>query len=477
MFDIPCTMPWMEANWTGEEKEENAQLEMEGRYWPGCDWGCSDVQPPGPSNQSNHYAPDFYAQWEARSPDLGAHEQYQASHLTPDANHRITLTEDSMELCEQAPVLSSAHASDWGFSNAERAQEADQRSFQAMHMTNGLPYGAIGPPPLGLKLNKSTSFIDLITGELNHAYAQVREGAMTPKAPFLTSQMEAGGKDACCGEGETCSQHACGRVKASNFPATSINIGSWTYASKNEGDVVAKFYYAKKKLVWEVLVDGLKYKIEFHWNDIVDMEMTELEGGVGKIDILLSKAPTFSQESDPQPRKHTLWRACKDFTGNQASVCKQHVVYFEGGILKKHKAKLMECDPRLKSILETAGSRPLTETGSELRSTGGCCTHSEAERKAGPCAGHKENTVARSKEEILRRGVCAAAVAANTAGEHPLNQPNQNYSCKKKKKNPSYTALKTEPFPVTASCMSFDSTESQPEETGQEVDAPHPPCA
>jgi len=34
----------------------------------------------------------------------------------------------------------------------------------------------------------------------------------------------------------------------------------------------------------------------------------------------LSRRPLFFRETNPQPRKHTLWQASSDFTGGQASV-------------------------------------------------------------------------------------------------------------------------------------------------------------
>lgn len=34
-------------------------------------------------------------------------------------------------------------------------------------------------------------------------------------------------------------------------------------------DLVAKFYYSRRKLVWEILHNGLKNKIEIQWKDIL----------------------------------------------------------------------------------------------------------------------------------------------------------------------------------------------------------------
>lgn len=56
------------------------------------------------------------------------------------------------------------------------------------------------------------------------------------------------------------------------YPNTN-NI-SEQYISHYEGDLVAKCYFAKHKLVWEVLHDGLKSKIEIQWSDIIALKAT-----------------------------------------------------------------------------------------------------------------------------------------------------------------------------------------------------------
>lgn len=58
--------------------------------------------------------------------------------------------------------------------------------------------------------------------------------------------------------------------------------------SRNEGDLVAKCYFAKKKLVWELLKGGLKNKIEIQWNDIIGINalMQENQLGILQIEVL-----------------------------------------------------------------------------------------------------------------------------------------------------------------------------------------------
>lgn len=57
------------------------------------------------------------------------------------------------------------------------------------------------------------------------------------------------------------------------------------YVSRYEGDLVAKCYFAKHKLVWEVLEGGLKSKIEIQWSDITALKATCPENGQGTLDV------------------------------------------------------------------------------------------------------------------------------------------------------------------------------------------------
>jgi hypothetical protein len=83
---------------------------------------------------------------------------------------------------------------------------------------------------------------------------------------------------------------------------------------------VAKCYFAKHKLVWEVLEQGLKSKIEIQWSDIMALKANLPEDEPGTLTIVLARRPLFFRETNPQPRKHTLWQATSDFTDGQASM-------------------------------------------------------------------------------------------------------------------------------------------------------------
>lgn len=129
----------------------------------------------------------------------------------------------------------------------------------------------------------------------------------------------------------------------------------WQYKSRYEGDLVAKCYFAKHKLVWEVLEGGLKSKIEIQWSDIMALKANCPDDGPGTLTVVvipfhcsahlcallmvrsdviegmlcitlilyvvqLARQPLFFRETNPQPRKHTLWQATADFTDGQASM-------------------------------------------------------------------------------------------------------------------------------------------------------------
>ncbi|XP_022714715.1 uncharacterized protein LOC111274370 [Durio zibethinus] len=185
------------------------------------------------------------------------------------------------------------------------------------------------PSPLGLRLKKSPSFLDLIQMKLSQQNA---DKLAALKKKDSKGVAVSGVQD---------------KLKASNFPASLLRIGSWEYKSRYEGDLVAKCYFAKHKLVWEVLDGGLKNKIEIQWSDIVAIKANYTDDGPETFDVVLARQPLFFRETNPQPRKHTLWQASSDFTGGQASIHRQHFLQCQQGLLGKHFEKLIQCDPRL----------------------------------------------------------------------------------------------------------------------------------
>ncbi|KAJ4954031.1 hypothetical protein NE237_030863 [Protea cynaroides] len=190
------------------------------------------------------------------------------------------------------------------------------------------------PSPLGLRLKKSPSLLDLIQMKLSQGFnaSSVNNGNLEVEKKDSKGAGVSGSVD---------------KLKASNFPASLLRIGTWEIVSRYEGDLVAKCYFAKHKLVWEVLEGGLKSKIEIQWSDIIAIKANCPDDASGTLDIVLARQPLFFKETNPQPRKHTLWQATSDFTGGQASIQRRHFLQCPQGLLSKHFEKLIQCDPRL----------------------------------------------------------------------------------------------------------------------------------
>ncbi|KAL7224391.1 hypothetical protein ACSBR1_025781 [Camellia fascicularis] len=88
------------------------------------------------------------------------------------------------------------------------------------------------------------------------------------------------------------------KLKASNFRALLLRIGQWE----------------------EILEGGLQSKIEIQWSDIIALKANLPDDGPGSLTVTLTKPSYFFKETNPQPRKHTLWQATAEFTDGQASL-------------------------------------------------------------------------------------------------------------------------------------------------------------
>ncbi|RZC00970.1 hypothetical protein D0Y65_016646 [Glycine soja] len=194
------------------------------------------------------------------------------------------------------------------------------------------------PSPLGLRLRKSPSLLDLIQMRLSQQEESKKKDQKASSSSAAAAAAAA----------------ADSKLKASNFPGTILKIGNWEYKSRYEGDLVAKCYFAKHKLVWEVLDGCLKNKIEIPWSDIMAIKANYPDDGPGTLEVVLARRPLFFREINPQPRKHTLWQATSDFTGGQAGINRRHFLQCPQGLLGKHFEKLIQCDPRLNYLSQQA---------------------------------------------------------------------------------------------------------------------------
>ncbi|KAG6523572.1 hypothetical protein ZIOFF_013433 [Zingiber officinale] len=109
------------------------------------------------------------------------------------------------------------------------------------------------PRPLCLRPRKSRSLADMSQMMLSQANAGKTLCFTSSKGSEVGEQSDF-----------SASSSSLSKINASNFPTSLLRIGTWKCVSRYEGDLVAKCYFAKHKLVWEVLEGGLKCKIEFH---------------------------------------------------------------------------------------------------------------------------------------------------------------------------------------------------------------------
>ncbi|XP_060169197.1 uncharacterized protein LOC132600097 [Lycium barbarum] len=211
---------------------------------------------------------------------------------------------------------------------------------------------------LGLTLNKTPSFVNLIESQLSEENKKGSSSSSTPRRgrPTTSSRHENNQMNSSRNAGRNKSRmedfpNASEKLKASNFPAIKLTIGKWERVSRYEGDLIAKCYYAKQKLVWEILDGPLKSKIEIQWSDIVAIRATIQPGDQpGILELELNQPPSFYRETNPQPRKHTLWQQTSDFTRGQAPIYRWHCVRFPPGVLDKHYEKLLRYDARLNEL-------------------------------------------------------------------------------------------------------------------------------
>ncbi|KAE8660192.1 hypothetical protein F3Y22_tig00116958pilonHSYRG00258 [Hibiscus syriacus] len=192
-------------------------------------------------------------------------------------------------------------------------------------------------PVLGLKLSQTPSFLE----KVDQLFLQ--------KGYSFNGEEQADNSSSDGKPKENVLQHS-NKLKAENFLISMLGIGSWQRVSRNDGELVGKCYFAKRKLVWEFLENGLKSKIEIQWSDILSLKAVSNEDQPGILELELNQPPVFYHEIDPQPRKHTQWRMVSDFTGGQAPTYRRHYLEFPPGVIDRPLEKLLGYDHRLRML-------------------------------------------------------------------------------------------------------------------------------
>ncbi|KAK8589197.1 hypothetical protein V6N13_088059 [Hibiscus sabdariffa] len=197
-------------------------------------------------------------------------------------------------------------------------------------------------PDLGLKLSKTSAFLNMVDQLLSQTGTKINGEEQANISSFSHASAE--------GTSTEIIKQRANKLKAENFNISLLRIGSWQRVSRNYGDLVAKCYFAKKKLVWEHLENGLKRKIEFQWSDILSLRAVLPQGQSAILELELTQPPLFYHEQVPQPKKHTQWKPDSDFTGLQASSYRRHYLEFPPGVLDRPLHNLLNYDSRLSTL-------------------------------------------------------------------------------------------------------------------------------
>lgn len=141
--------------------------------------------------------------------------------------------------------------------------------------------------------------------------------------------------------------------KAAHLEAKELIIGHWhrkanPYVPK---DLVVKIYFAQRKLIWEIMHDHLKNKVEIKWQEIVALRTYLMEDDSEVLQVEVSKLPKFSRETNLNPRSHIKWEENRnDFTGGEAMKSRFYTMICAPRVLFSNVYKLLQSDSRLDKL-------------------------------------------------------------------------------------------------------------------------------
>jgi dynein light intermediate chain len=163
-------------------------------------------------------------------------------------------------------------------------------------------------------------------------------------------------------------------AQADHIPVKKLSIGSWNLLAKYDEHVLLSFYWAERKLVWEVLHLGVVRKMEVDFEDLSEVELTQglEELAPDKLVITLHRPPRFFKENPPSTvaggTTEVNYVYTTDFTNGQASTESRHVLLFEQGAVTREHIKMLQSSG-IRLIVEGAGggdSKPAHKSGSAL---------------------------------------------------------------------------------------------------------------
>jgi len=130
-------------------------------------------------------------------------------------------------------------------------------------------------------------------------------------------------------------------AKPTHIAVSRLTIGTWNLVAKHDEHMLLSYYWAERKLVWEVLHLGVVRKMEADFEDVVS---TALHSGASaeeseRMVLELSRPPRFYREAPSgsgDEAKTANYVYTTDFTNGQASQVSRHVLHFPSGTVGAH---------------------------------------------------------------------------------------------------------------------------------------------
>ena len=137
-------------------------------------------------------------------------------------------------------------------------------------------------------------------------------------------------------------------AQADHIPVKKLSIGSWNLLAKYDEHVLLSFYWAERKLVWEVLHLGVVRKMEVDFEDVAQVTHASASGAdeqPDKLTLELHRPPRFFKENPPSAvsggSQEVNYVYTTDFTNGQASTESRHVLLFDAGAITREMTKMM----------------------------------------------------------------------------------------------------------------------------------------
>jgi len=145
------------------------------------------------------------------------------------------------------------------------------------------------------------------------------------------------------------------RTRPACFACKMLRIGSWTQRSIYPGDVIVRFYFAKREIILCWLSNGAGVRLVIPFRDVTGLASGRESALDCWLTVTYSCRPLLQREIDPLPGMASVWTECADYShGNQLTSSRQATIIGLTDDLRRPVAKLLEVDSRLKELYQSS---------------------------------------------------------------------------------------------------------------------------